>query len=61
MLGQVPGWKPLPIVILQPDPSAGCTEVEAIRAEMNDKLDCKAGMCGEGVGWYELPGMPNIG
>jgi hypothetical protein len=52
---------PLPTVILKPAADAACSDVKSIRAEMDAKLDCKAGRCGEGTGWYELPGMPVIG
>jgi hypothetical protein len=61
MLGEVSEMVPLPVVILQLQPSAYCSDVETIRAAMNDKLDCEGGKCGEGVGWYELSGMATIG
>ncbi len=49
---------PSPMVILNAEPSAKCDLVRAVRAEMEAKLRCKSGQCGEGAGWYELPGMP---
>lgn len=61
LIGHVPEMDPLPTVILKPAPDADCDDVKAVRAEMDDKLDCKAGRCGEGTGWYELPGMPIVG
>jgi hypothetical protein len=48
---------PRPMVILQPAASTKCADVRAIRAEMERKLACKSGQCGEGVGWSEMPGM----
>lgn len=61
LISHVPEMDPVPTVILKPAPDARCSEVKEIRAEMDAKLDCKAGKCGEGAGWYELPGMPLIG
>lgn len=60
-LTTIPTLRPEPIVILQPAGSASCEVVEAIRTEMNEKLDCANGQCGEGSGWFELPGMPIVG
>jgi hypothetical protein len=61
LLIRIPARRPEPLVILKPNGSANCDEVEAIRTEMNDKLDCKAGQCGEGTGWFELQGGPVVG
>lgn len=61
LISHVPDMDPLPTVILKPAADAACSDVKSIRAEMDAKLDCKAGRCGEGTGWYELPGMPVIG
>lgn len=61
LISRVSEMDPLPTVVLNPAPEAACSDVKAIRAEMDAKLNCKAGSCGEGTGWYELPGMPVIG
>ncbi|MCA1200231.1 hypothetical protein K9B35_19870 [Sphingomonas sp. R647] len=60
LIQRIPVMLPEPIVILKPAPKASCGDVEAIRAEIDAKLDCKTGRCGEGSGWYELSGMPLI-
>ena len=52
---------PRPMVILKPAPSATCALVNGVRGEMDTKLDCESGQCGEGSGWYEMRGMPVIG
>ena len=61
LMSHVPEMNPLPMVILKPAAEAACSDVKAIRAEMDATLDCKAGKCGEGAGWSELPGMPVVG
>lgn len=49
-LGIVATMRPLPFTILRPGPGVDCAFLEAIRDDMEAKLPCAQGLCGEGRG-----------
>lgn len=42
---------PTPLTILSADSDASCSLVEEVRNEMDDRIGCEDGRCGEGEGW----------